>query len=195
MRSKFAKFISYALLAGSLLGIVLVLDDLYVVLRPQDPLGEASDGCVKGDLPSVLNGTGMVATAHVTSCSFGLAHGAETTYVYLHKSSEKDSKESLVFRFANAGNLYRPQMTWSDNSSLQILVSEVGEVTDEVALKDGVKISYSIGKEDMSREDSFRLRMREAKSSSVWLIFLTALCVLTGTFIRRQKQGSGSSTS
>jgi hypothetical protein len=187
MRSKLGQFARYFFLAASVLAIFVVLDDLYIVLRPQDPLGEASNNCIKGDLPSVPNGTGMVATAHVTSCSFGLAHGAETTYVYLHGLGEKDSRESLVFRFANAGNLYRPQMVWSDNSALHISVSEVGEVTEQVTSKDGVKISYSIGKEDMSRKESFRIRIQDAKSSFVLLIFLTLICVLAVRSIRIQK--------
>jgi len=187
MRSNFGKVARYLMLAVSVLGIAVVLDNLYIVLRPQDRLGEASNNCIKGDLPSVPNGSGMVATAHVASCSFGLAHGAETTYAYVHKTGDKDSRESLVFRFANAGNLYRPQMVWSDNSSLHISVSEVGEVTEQVTSKEGVKISYSIGKEDMSREESLRLRMHDAEISFVWLIFLTAICVLSARSIRKQK--------
>jgi hypothetical protein len=187
MRTSLSKVARYFLLVVSVLGIALVLDDLYIVLRPQDPLGEASNNCIKGDLPSVPNGTGMVATAHVTSCSFGLAHGAETTYVYLHGLGEKDSRESLVFRFANASNLYRPQMVWSNNSALHISVSEVGEVTEQVTSKDGVKVSYSIGKEDMSRKESLRLRMHDAEISLVWLICLTLICVLIVRSIRKQK--------
>ncbi len=195
MRSKLGNFARYFLLTVSVLGIVVVLDELYVVIGPQDPLGEASDSCIKEDLPSVPNATGIVATAHVTSCSFGFAHGAETTYVYLHKPEEKDSRQSLVFRFANAGNLYRPQMSWSDNSSLHISVSEVGEITEKIASKDGVKISYSIGKEDMSWDEDFRLRMREAKTTSIWLIFWAGICVLTIVSIRRQRRRSQASIS
>ena len=89
MRTSLSKVARYFFLVVSVLGIALVIDDLYIVLRPQEPLGEASNNCIKGDLPSVPNGTGMVATAHVTSCSFGLAHGAETTYVYLHGLERK----------------------------------------------------------------------------------------------------------
>jgi hypothetical protein len=187
MRVNFGKIARYFLLTVSVLGIALVVIDLYAVLRPQDPLGVANYDCIKGDLSSVPNGSGLVATAHVTSCSFGLAHGAETTYAYVHKAGEIDSKESLVFRFANAGNLYRPQMVWNDDSSLHISVSEVGEVTEKVTSKEGVKISYSIGKEDMSREESIRLRIHNAEISSAWLMLFVTICVLSARSIRRQK--------
>ena len=78
-------------------------------------------------------------------------------------------------------------MVWSDNSALHISVSEVGEVTEQVASKDGVKVSYSIGKEDMSRKESLRLRMHDAEISLVWLICLTLICVLIVRSIRKQK--------
>ncbi len=185
--SSFRKVSSYFMLVVSVLGIAVFLHNLYIVLRPQDPLGEANYDCIKGDLPSIPNGSGLVATAHVTSCSFGLAHGAETTYAYVHQAGEKDSKESLVFRFANAGNLYRPQMVWNDDSSLHISVPEVGEVTEQVTSREGVKISYSIGKEDMTREESLRLRIRDAEISSGWLILFIAICVLSAGSIRRRK--------
>jgi hypothetical protein len=174
-------------LVVSVLGIVFVLNYLYRNIGPSDSLGEASDNCVRGDLPSVLNGSGMVATVHVTSCTFGLAHGEGTTYVYLHKSGENDSRKSLVFRFDNGNHFDSPQITWSDNLNLHISVPAVGEVTKQIASKDGVKVFYSIGKEEMSREESLRIRRHDAKISFVWLVFLTGICVLTVRSIRKQK--------
>jgi hypothetical protein len=176
---KLGKFAHYFLLGVSVLGIGLLLNDLYVVLGPQDSLGRASSNCGRQDFPTVPNGSGMTATAHLVDCSYGIAHGADTTFVYVHKVGENDTRQSLIFRFANAGNLNRPRMAWSDDSTLHILVSEVGEVTKQVASLDGVKISYAIGKEDMSREESYRLRMHEAKTSLAWLILWVGICVLT----------------
>jgi hypothetical protein len=186
--SKFGKVARYFLLVVTVLGIVLVLKFLYEDIGPSDSLGEASDNCARGDLPSVPSGSGMVATAHFTSCTYGFAHGAETTYVYVHKTGEKDSRKSLVFRFDNGGNLDEPQITWSDNLSLHISVGAVGEVTKQIASKDGVKISYSIGKEDMSREESLSIRMHDAKILFVCLVLLTGICVLAVRSILKQKK-------
>jgi hypothetical protein len=188
MMSKFGKVARYFLLVVSVLGVVLVLKFSYDDIGPYDSLGEASDKCARGDLPSVPNGSGMLATAHFTSCSYGLAHGAETTYVYVHKTGEKDSRKSLVFRFDNGDNIDSPQITWSDDLNLRISVPAVGEVTKQIASKDGVKISYSIGKEDMSREESLRIRMHDGEILFVCLVFLTGICVLTVRSILRQKK-------
>jgi hypothetical protein len=187
MISRLAKFARYSLLAISVLGIFWVLDGLYVMYRPQDALGVANGDCAQGELRAVPNGAGIVATSHVTSCSFGLAHGAETTYVYLHKSGEKDTADSLVFRFANAGNLYSPELVWTDSSTLHISVTELGEVTKQIADREGVKISYSIGKEDMSSEEDAKERKRDAEASFVWLIFLATICILTVWSIYKER--------
>jgi hypothetical protein len=187
MMSKFGKVARYSLLVISVLGVVLVLKFLYDDIGPSDSLGEASDNCARGELPSVPSDSGMVATAHFTSCTYGFAHGLETTYVYVHKAGEKDGRKFLVFRFDNGGHLDEPQMTWSDNLNLHISVGAVGEVTKQIASIDGVKISYSILKEDMSREESLRIRMHYAKILFAWLVFLTGICVLTIISIRKQK--------
>ena len=188
MMSKFGKIARYLLLVVSLLGIVLALKFLYDDIGPSDSLGEASDNCATGDLPAVPSGSGMVATAHFTSCTYGFAHGLETTYVYVHKAGEKGERKSLVFRFDNGGHLDEPQITWSDSVNLHISVAAVGEVTKQIALIDGVKISYSILKEDMSREESLRIRMHYAKILFACLVFLTGICSLTVRSILKQKR-------
>ena len=196
MMSKFGKVARYFLLVASVLGIVLVLNFLYADIGPADSLGESSYSCARGDLPSVPSGSGIVATAHITSCAYGFGVGAATTYVYVHKTREEDSGKSLVFRFDNSsdfdnsGNLDRPQITWSDSLNLHISVAAAGEVTKQIASMDDVKISYSIGKEEMSRQESLRIRMHDAKILFALLIFLTGICVLTVRSILKQKQGT-----
>ena len=186
--SKLGKVARYFLLVVSVLGIVLVLKFLYDDIGPSDSLGEDSDNCARGDLPSIPNGSGMVATAHFTSCTYGFAHGLETTYVYVHNTGEKDGRKSLVFRFDNGGHLDEPQITWSDNLSLHISVAAVGEVTKQIASIDDVNISYSILKEDMSREESLRIRIHYAKILVALLVFLIGICVLTLRSILKQKK-------
>ena len=105
----------------------------------------------------------------------------------MHKSGEEDSRKSLVFRFANAANLDDPLITWTDSSDLRISVSEVGEVTKQVAAIDGVKILYSIGKERAPAGETDRIRRRIAGVLFLLLLFLTATCVLLVRSIRKHK--------
>lgn len=130
----------------------------------------------------------MIATAHFTSCTYGFAHGLETTYVYVHKAGEKDRRESLVFRFDNGSNLDEPQITWIDNLNLHISVAAVGEVTKQIASINGVKISYSILREDVSREESLSFRTHYAKILFAWLTFLAGIFALTVRSILKQKR-------
>lgn len=175
----------YFLLTVSVLGIAVTLFGLYIMLRPQDSLGNANDNCARQDFPSIPSGNGTVATSHTIDCTYFIAHGEETTFVYVHKTGQEDSRKSLVFRFANASNVDDPLIAWSDSSDLRISVSEVGEVTKQLAVIDGVKILYSIGKEDAPVGESDRIRRRIAGVLFVLLIFLTAICVMTARSIQK----------
>ncbi|SRR5258706_7135489 len=187
MSTSVGKIARYFILTVSGFGIAVVLFGLYGMIRPLDSLGEADDNCARQDFPSIPNGNGMIATSHVIDCTYFIAHGEETTFVYVHKLGNEDSKKSLVFRFDNADNSDDPHITWSDNSNLRISVSEVGEVTKQLATIDGVKIAYSIGKEDMSATESERIQRRITEVLVVLLILLTAICVITGRSIQKKK--------
>ena len=112
MKNSFGKVARYFLLTVSVFGIAVVLFGLYIMLRPPDSLGEANDSCARQDFPPIPNENGMVATSHLIDCTYFIAHGEETTFIYVHKSGENDSRKSLIFRFANAGNLDSPVITW-----------------------------------------------------------------------------------
>jgi hypothetical protein len=187
MGSNYRKAALYFLLVVSVLGIAFVLDDLYNDFGPLDSLGEASNNCVRQDYPSVPNAGGMIATVHDTTCDFGLAHGAETTYIYLHRLGEGDSRRSLVFRYANLGNLVPPHIAWSDNLNLHISVPAVGEVTKRVTSVSGIRIFYSIDRVDVSPERSSSLIRHDAEVLFAWLAFLTGIFALTVKLIRKQK--------
>jgi hypothetical protein len=188
MKTSFGQFARYFVLIVSVLGIMVLLRGLYIQLAPMDSLGEASDNCARGDLPSVPNGIGTVATAHSTSCDYFMIHGDETTFVYLHRLGEKDSAKSLLFRFYDSSsNDADPHMEWADSSNLRISVPAVLVVTKQVTSMNGVKISYSIGKEEMSREEPARLRMHDATILFACLVLLTAICVLTGRSLLRKR--------
>jgi len=192
MRTKLGKVARYFLLVVSILGLFFVLKLLYNDLSPLDSLGQTDESCdTRGDFPSVPNGTGMVATGHSTGCAIVLLSTEFTTYVYVHKAGEKDSAKSLVFRFYESLEFFDdPKIVWSDDSNLHISISEVGEVTKQLNSMDGVKISYSIGKEDFSHEESLKLARHYDKILLVLLVFLTLICALTVRSIRKQKYES-----
>jgi hypothetical protein len=169
------------------LGVAIILFGLYKTLRPIDALGEASGNCVREDFSPLPNGSRLVATANLTSCDFFIIHGDQTTYIYVNKEGTKENGKSLVFRFNNFDHLDRPEIIWSDKSTLHIAVPAVGEVTKQVAAIDGVKILYLIGKEDTPAGQSDRIRRRIGGVLFALLIFLTAICVMTARSIQKQK--------
>lgn len=190
MRTKLWKIALYLLLALSGVGVAVILLGLYGTLRPIDALGEASDNCAREDFSSVPNGSGLVATAHFTSCGYFIIHGDATTYIYVHPEGTEDGRTSLVFRFSNFDHFDPPEIMWSDKSSLHISVPAVGEVTKQIATIDGVKILYSIGKEDVPAGASDRTRRRIALLLLVSLVFLTAICVITAKSIQKLNKGA-----
>jgi hypothetical protein len=179
------KLVRYAVLVTSFLGIVLVCFFLFNLIGSGDSLGEASNNCARQDFPSASNGAGKVATAHAVDCTYGLAHGADTTFIYVRKSELKDDGKSLVFRFDNFGTSGEPQMTWNGNSDLLISIPEVGEVTKQLDSMDGTKITYSTGKIDLSPGDYRRATRRYAEILLVLLVFLIAVCGLSIRSIRK----------
>ena len=78
-----------------------------------------------------------------------------------------------------------PRIVWSDNSNLHISVSEVGAVTKQLTSINGVKISYSIGKEEYSLEEVERDVRHGAELSSFWLIFWIGVWI---RYLRRSAQ-------
>ena len=169
------KFGRYFLLGLSILGIFLALDRLYGDFYPLfNSLGESDQGCnMRSDVKSVPSGTGMVATTHLTACdSWSPLY---TTYVYVHRAGESDSAHSLVFSFdAESDDL---KIVWTDNSNLRISISEVGDARKQITSMDGVKISYSIGKEGYAPEAIARLLRHDEELSLAWLIFCTGIWI------------------
>jgi hypothetical protein len=183
-----SKFARYFLLVLSILSILMALNWLYVDVAPMlDSLGETNGtNCdTRGDFPSVPNGNGMVATGHSTGCAIVLLSMAFTTYVYVHKVGESESAKTLVFRFDESfGSSEDPQIVWSDASNLHISISKVDAVTKQLTSINGVKISYSIGKEGVSLEEVERGVRHDAGIALVWLIFAV------GVFIRYLKRSA-----
>jgi hypothetical protein len=172
------KFVRYFLVVLSILGILIALHRLYGDLYPLlNWQGEIDGSCdLRSDLPSVPNGTGMVAKAHVTGCeAWPLPSVAYTTYIYVHRVGEPDSANSLVFRFYAASDDLN--IVWADDSNLHVSISEVGDTSKQITSIGGVKISYSIDKEESSPEEIARLVRHDEAVSFVWLIFCTGVWI------------------
>jgi hypothetical protein len=190
VRLWFCKVLRYFALVLSAFWSLAVLACCYSVFRVVDPQGESSENCIRSDLPSNPNGFGMIATAHTTYCDYFIAHGNGVTYIYVHGARESDSRSSLVFRFDNGDRegAQQPQIRWSGKSSLHISVGTVGEVTKQVNSVEGVKISYSIEKEQVARGESFRLKMYFLGVMLILFIGGVCGCVLAARSILRHRR-------
>lgn len=191
MRRRIGEFVRYSLLVVSISFVLLGLNRLYDDLVP-DSLGEPSTSCdARGDLPSVPNGTGLVVTSHVTGCAIVLLATAYTQYVYVHRIGEADSARSLVFKYDLSGveSIDDPRIVWRDSSNLQISIPEVGAVFKQVNSIDGVRISYSIGKEDYARQELARDERLDEEITLAWMAFWAGVCALTVRSIRKHSPG------
>jgi len=165
---------------------------LFLLIRhgSLDELGEASENCVYHDLGSVPNGAGLVATAHETACTYGIAHGGETAYVYVHKAGDPDRGKSLVFLFDESQPGGPPQLVWIDSLTLQISVSRVGEVLKQRNSIGPVKISYSIGGEETPRGESAKLTRHIESILAALLVLCVGICAVTTRAILKHKNRS-----
>lgn len=147
--------------------------------------GALSADCAKEEYASVPNGAGIVATAHQLYCT-GLATTA-TTYVYVHRRDELDSPSSLVFRFDNADSDPPPNMAWTNPTTLELSISEVGEITRQLNSIGSVRIAYRIRIQDVAAGTSFRQNERfEGESLLVLAVFVGAL-ILTVRVLKRYR--------
>jgi hypothetical protein len=169
-----AKVAKYFVLALSALCGVGLIFFFYTLYEKRDPQGDADSNCIKMDLPSVSNGFRMLATGHYTVCDYGIIHGDEETYLYVHRSEEADSRNSLVFRFGNHDDLL-PEVVWANPSSLRISVDTVNEVTKQVDSVDGVKISYTIGKERVARGTALTMKRYAVGAMSILLVIFASI--------------------
>jgi hypothetical protein len=132
-------------------GVLFICNRWYDRLDPQ---GGGSSLCTKTELPVISNGEGWVVSEHHTICdAFG---GGAATYVYVHSVNKSESRRSLVFSFLNSYSdnykqLILPKIVWTNNSTLQISVDHLVQVTKQLDRIAGIKIIYVIGKTDYSR--------------------------------------------
>ncbi|MFZ6656233.1 hypothetical protein [Undibacterium sp. TJN19] len=173
MESRYRKTLKYFALALCVLCAVGISFYFYLLPNMLDPQGKSSSSCMHDKLPQVANGSGLIASAHYTVCDTSSSDSA--VYVYVHKSTEPESKEFLVFRYFDKSSAAPPEINWLNKSILQISVAEVDQVTKMLNNLEDVKIVYHIGKENRSFE-SWRQDKKKMKIiSGLAFIFLCFL--------------------
>lgn len=140
---KIVKYFGLFVLA-LVIGCALLLG--YLWYDNLDPQGGENYYCHSVELKPAANNSGIVVTAHNTVCDgFG---GSSAIYVYVHKLEERESKQSLVFRYFDKSDVPAPTFEWVNDSSLRIVVGDVSQVTKQLDTIAGVKIIYVVGKSD-----------------------------------------------
>jgi hypothetical protein len=139
------KSLTTTLLATVVLILILFLLAFWNFM--QDPQGESTDACTTEEQLPVWNiSRSMVVTSHETVCNgFG---GNMAFYVYIHKSTEQESSQTLVFRYSEIPSAEPPQIRWPNENAVNIEVREVGRISKQLDQIDGVKINYTVGKID-----------------------------------------------
>lgn len=143
---KLVKFGAFAVFTFLIVGALFLGNSWF---KNQDPQGEENSNCHSTKLNSVLNKTGMVATARNTVCD--VSGGNSAIYIYVHGQDQDDGRKSLVFRYFDKVDTPPPTIEWINNSTLRISVEAVSQVTKQLPRIDGVTITYEIGKQDYSR--------------------------------------------
>jgi len=166
----------YFALAVSALLIAATAYTLYLIPSRIDPQVRGPGSCFSRALPSIPNANGLIVSSYESVCDdFSLS---SAVYVYLHRPGEQDDSGSLILRYANRppdSNL--PKIRWIDDKSLSISVNEAILVTKILNSSHGIRISYSIVKEDFPRDDwnktVFTFRIFE--SADLFLLILSSL--------------------
>jgi hypothetical protein len=144
-------------------------------LNDGDPKeGETDCGVAREYAPSIPNGAGKLAIAHITDEDCDLAH-SDVTFVHVRKLGEGDTRRSLVFKYEGDVGSYFPEMEWTDKSTLHISVGNISEVMKQVDSVDGVKIVYAIGREEIPRSE---VRLYSALGNAIRVFVVGLLLVV-----------------
>jgi hypothetical protein len=169
MLSTTKRVLKYFTLMMAVVLILVMLSFFYILPDRLDPQGRSSASCNNEALLSLLNSAGMIVTAHYTLCD-DVVHDS-AIYVYVHKSEEPESRQTLVFRYADYPTVAPPKIEWIDNSTLFISVGDVSQITKMLTDVEGVKIVYTIGKEEYPR-DAWQKHIDKLKLSAAFIFAL-----------------------
>lgn len=145
--SKKTKIITFLTVVSAML-ILTVASNIW--LNATDPQGGEGGGCFSENYPSVSNASGWIASSFNTVCSgFG---GNSAIYVHLHRVSEKQNSDTLIFRYSDEVGVPRPKIEWIRPDLLHINVGNVSQVTKQITKVDNISVVYSIGHEKYQRK-------------------------------------------
>lgn len=135
--------------------LLLIAALLWFWPTDKDPQGGAGPWCDNVNFQPIAGASGWTVSWHNTTCSgFG---GSSAVYIYVHRAEQKESRETLVFRFFEAGGASLPKIEWLGETKLSIQVEHVSQITKQVSSIGPVTIAYKVGKQDY-RQDSVTSR-------------------------------------
>ncbi len=156
MRSSVGRRLVVALKILVLLSCVtVVLMSLWFFCRVPsllDPQGEVSSVCKRLRLSPSSNGKGLIVTGYYSVCD-DISHDS-AVYVHLHTVAERETRDTLIFRYFDYPLANPPQFRWLSPSSLVISVGAVEMITKMVTSHSGAHIGYSIRQELHPRDTS-----------------------------------------
>jgi hypothetical protein len=109
----------------------------------RDPQGEATSNCDRVQAQAINNDAGMTVSTHTTACT--TLGTTIATYVYVHPTGSVETKENLVFRFAEVPGKENMQLSWLGPNKILIRCGEIGSVTRLETTIGAISIKYEIG--------------------------------------------------
>ncbi len=151
------------------------------------PADEYAESCFSTVLPNVAGGDGFIVSGHHTYCD-DIIHDS-AVYVYLHRATESDDRRHLVFRYADNFLVPEPKIVWTGKSTLSISVGPVVAVTKEVSSLEGVRITYSVKREQYPRSDMEADTHEMELLVGGVLLFGILMAIVSWRLIRSIRQG------
>jgi hypothetical protein len=124
--SRFQKIVEIAVAAAACFMLVWNCGTAYQDYV--DPQGDKNADCDKFEISPIRNTSGLVVTAHRTSCDPDGVLGAVTTqvYVYVHPIGKQENRKCLIFRYlVDDENAPAPEIKWKNDHELTIRVKQV----------------------------------------------------------------------
>jgi hypothetical protein len=156
--SRVVRFVAASILQVVVVALILIgsieMPAVYAALT-REPIGEVSDyggdptlDCTKIDLAPISNFHGEVAAVRRLRCLISFPEdGTDRYFVFVHKSTETNKKQNLVFRYNDGDDKGPPpRLRWSAQRTLNIVVDRpIFQITFRRRDREGYAIRYKTG--------------------------------------------------
>jgi hypothetical protein len=120
------------------------------LVQEQAVASGAADRCILHDLRTFHNGAVYVAVLRDVNCPEPLAQGSGYFVIFVHKITERNTIENLVFQYEPGFNGRAmsgpPFVRWLKPNVLEVAErGTIEELDKEVLRIDGIRILYSLG--------------------------------------------------